>query len=161
MAGGFDTSYRFASGEDFDLTFRVSKMGYKLRFVDKTCVYHNHPYHLSKYLIQQFFRGYERVRLYLKNKELVYKSESYSGYEGQVQFLLVTFLIISIFLISLAPFLILIALLILFLSNLPLGFWSYKKEKKFLIAAPIIAGVRSVAGALGAYAFMIRHIGGR
>jgi glycosyltransferase involved in cell wall biosynthesis len=37
---GFDESYPYPAGEDFDLTYRMSQEGYKLYFEPKACVVH-------------------------------------------------------------------------------------------------------------------------
>ncbi|GAH14558.1 unnamed protein product, partial [marine sediment metagenome] len=85
-AGGFDIAYLDANAEDFDLSFKIGRMGYGLRFTDKTSVYHYHPDSLRKYLKQQYSRGYWRVELYLRNKDKIIRGDTYSGYEPQIQF---------------------------------------------------------------------------
>ncbi|RKY56214.1 MAG: hypothetical protein DRP89_01805 [Candidatus Neomarinimicrobiota bacterium] len=155
--GGFDTQYRAASGEDFDLAFNIRRMGYNLVFTDKTFVYHYHPDSLKKYLKQQFGRGYWRVRMYLGNKDKIFKGDSYTGHEAQIQFILSSFAFLSILLIMINP-LFLLSFVVLLLSNLPLGLWSFKREKKFLFIAPILASMRSLAGTLGVYTYFVRVI---
>ncbi len=43
-------------------------------------------------------------------------------------------------------------------SNISLGLWVGKREKRFLLIAPLIASMRSLAGALGAYAGLTGNI---
>jgi len=157
-AGGFDTNYVIASGEDFDFTFNLKKMGYDLTFTDKTFVYHYHPNSLRKYLKQQFWRGYWRVRLYLKNTDKIVKGDSYTGIEPQIQVILSSLMLLSV------PFIIFNVAIpmtmfgILLLSNLPLGFWAFAKEKKFIVIAPLLSSIRSISGTLGAYTYIIERI---
>jgi len=156
--GGFDTKYSDASGEDFNFAFDIRKKGYDLFFTDKTFVYHHHPDSLSKFLKQQFWRGYWRVKMYLGNKDKIIKGDSYTGYEAQIQFILSGFLLISIPMIVFYPVITLLCFSILLLSNVPLGLWAFKREKKFLVIAPILASMRSLAGSIGVYKYIIENM---
>jgi len=156
--GGFNTSYRIASGEDFDLSFKIGELGYKLKFINTTFVYHYHPETLRKYLKQQFMRGYWRVEMYLRSKEKILSRESYSGYEAQIQFILSSAVLISLPMSVFKPLLLLISVALLLSSNIPLGVWCFKKERKFLVIAPILASLRSLVGTLGAYFYLIKKV---
>jgi len=157
--GGFDTAYTTSSGEDFDLAFRITKMGYRLVFVDKTFVYHYHPDSLKRYLRQQFYRGCWRVRMYLKSKDRILNGDSYTGHEAQVQFVLSSLVFLSLPLMIVGPsVMVTVCLGALLLSNVPLGLWASQREKKFLLIAPLLASVRSLAGTLGAYAYLLRRV---
>ena len=153
--GGFDTQYRKASGEDFDLTYRIAKAGYRLRFVDSTFVYQYHPDSWREYFVRQFKRGYWSVRLHLKNKDKIVSKDSYYGFEFQIQFGLSLLVLASIPLAILYPLAPLCGFGLLVLSNLPFGLWAFKKEKKFLLVAPLVASIRSLAGTLGAFKYVI------
>lgn len=63
-AGGFNETYRQASGEDNDLAYRLIDGGGKLRFTGRAVVAHYHPERLLPYLRTQARHGYWRVRLY-------------------------------------------------------------------------------------------------
>ncbi|MBF0479547.1 MAG: glycosyltransferase [Candidatus Omnitrophica bacterium] len=63
-AGGFDESYRRASGEDNDLSYKVSKAGYKIYFSREALVDHYHPTKFFKYLNEQYRHGFWRAKLY-------------------------------------------------------------------------------------------------
>jgi len=156
--GGFDTKYRAASGEDFDFAFNTKKMGYDLVFTDKTFVYHYHPDSLRKYLKQQFWRGYWRVRMYLGNKDKIIKGDSYTGYEAQIQFILSGFALLSIPMIVFNPIITLFGFGVLLLSNLSLGLWVFGRERKFIIIAPLLASMRSVAGTLGVCKYFVEKV---
>jgi len=60
---GFDERYKFPSGEDWDLTYKISNK-YKIIFVPLAIVGHYHPENLKKYLLNQFWRAFDRVKLY-------------------------------------------------------------------------------------------------
>jgi len=62
--GGFDTSFPMASGEDTDLSYRLSDNHYKMVFEPNAFVYHKHPDTLRSYLIMKFWRAYWRIRCY-------------------------------------------------------------------------------------------------
>ena len=132
-------------------------MGYDLVFTDKTFVYHYHPDSLKKYLKQQFGRGYWRVKMYLRNKDKILKGDSYTGYEAQVQFILSGLVFLSIPLAAINP-LFLLSFVVLLFSNMPLGLWIFKekKEKKFILIAPLLASMRSLAGTLGVCTYFVK-----
>jgi glycosyltransferase involved in cell wall biosynthesis len=156
-AGGFNTEYRTASGEDFDLSFNIHKLGYRLVFTDKTFVFHFHPDTLRKFLKQQFFRGYWRVPLYTMNKEKIYRGDSYTGFEPQVQVILSLLSILAIPLSVVSVWFLLVPLLLLF-SNIPLGIWIFNREHAFIIIAPVISSMRSLAGTFGALYYLVRKV---
>jgi glycosyltransferase involved in cell wall biosynthesis len=157
-AGGFDTNYKTASGEDFDFAFNIKKLGYDIFFTDKTFVYHYHPDTLKKYLKQQFWRGFWRVRMYLDNKDKIIKGDSYTGQEAQLQFIFACFAFLSIPMIAINPFTIFVGFGVLFFSNMPLGLWAFREEKKFIIVAPMIASLRSLAGSLGVFTYFVKRV---
>lgn len=78
QAGGFDTSYRVASGEDNDLAYRVIKLGHKLVFTTKAQVAHHHPENLFRYLKSQSQHGYWRMKLYRHHPDMS-RGDVYGG----------------------------------------------------------------------------------
>lgn len=62
--GGFDASYRQASGEDNDLAYRLHNQNGRMIFNPKAVVAHYHPERLLAYLRTQARHGYWRVKLY-------------------------------------------------------------------------------------------------
>jgi glycosyltransferase involved in cell wall biosynthesis len=68
--GGFDESYRRASGEDNDLSYRVLKAGYKIAFAPTALVAHHHTRSLKKYLREQYTHGYWRMKLYQAHPDM-------------------------------------------------------------------------------------------
>lgn len=65
--GGFDESFRAASGEDNDLSYRLRDTGGRLRFAHDAVVRHYHPTRLWPYLKAQARHGFWRVKLYRKH----------------------------------------------------------------------------------------------
>jgi glycosyltransferase involved in cell wall biosynthesis len=76
--GGFKETFRKASGEDNDLAYRVIKNGYKLVFTIDAKVAHFHPHRLFKYLRQQFWHGFWRMKIY-RDTPYMMKGDSYGG----------------------------------------------------------------------------------
>lgn len=92
--GGFDTCFEIASGEDPDLSYRLSEKEYRLMFNPKAIVYHTHAESLEKYLKKKFGHAYWRVTLYRKHRQKMMK-DSYTPQELKLQLAA-----ISIFLVS-------------------------------------------------------------
>ena len=68
--GGFDESYRRASGEDNDLSYRVQKQGFKIAFAPDALVGHYQTVSLKKYLKEQYTHGYWRIKLYKAHPDM-------------------------------------------------------------------------------------------
>jgi hypothetical protein len=62
--GGFNTGYRHASGEDNDLSYKIVGSGQRIYFQPKALVDHYHPTRAVKYLKEQFYHGFWRVKMY-------------------------------------------------------------------------------------------------
>jgi len=75
---GFDEGFAMASAEDNDLSYRLSRNGYRLLFDPSIKVAHRHPRALRRYLASQFWHGFWRVRLYLKHPRMV-SGDDYSN----------------------------------------------------------------------------------
>ncbi len=67
---GFNTTYRHASGEDNDLSYRLLNAGHKIFFERNSCVRHYHPVDLGKYFFEQFRHGFWRVKMYLDHPRM-------------------------------------------------------------------------------------------
>ncbi len=76
--GGFDESYRRASGEDNDLSYRVIKAGYKIRFLSDCLVRHYHTENLFRYLREQWRHGYWRMKVYRDHPDMM-KGDDYTS----------------------------------------------------------------------------------
>ncbi len=68
--GGFEESFRMASAEDNDLSYRVYKDGWSLRFNSQALVSHRHPEKLGRYLRSQFWHGYWSMKLFRRHPDM-------------------------------------------------------------------------------------------
>ncbi len=71
QVGGFSTTYRQASGEDNDLSYKVLKSGQRIFFERRALVDHEHPQQVWQYLKEQFRHGYWRVAMYTRHPDMV------------------------------------------------------------------------------------------
>jgi cellulose synthase/poly-beta-1,6-N-acetylglucosamine synthase-like glycosyltransferase len=148
---GFDESFPIASGEDPELSFRISKAGYKMVFQPKAFVFHKHPDTLFKFLKQKFFRGYWRIFLYKKHAEKIlrhaYTPKSVYLEIGLLYLACVAFLlsIWNTFLLTCGIFL----FGLVFLLTLPFSIKILKKDKMVGILSPLIIILRDFSTGLG------------
>ncbi len=82
--GGFDESFRRASGEDFDLAFRILKSGYKIAFMRDAVVDHLHTESLVKYLKEQARHGFWRMLLYKRHPDMA-KGDDYTLLKDSIE----------------------------------------------------------------------------
>jgi cellulose synthase/poly-beta-1,6-N-acetylglucosamine synthase-like glycosyltransferase len=149
--GGFDESFPIASGEDPELSFRISKAGYKMFFQPKAYVYHRHPDSLKKFLKQQFWRGYWRVLLYKKHTDKMFRH----AYTPLRLYFEIALLGISIFLLMLGGLRIIpitygfFGLVLAFILTLPFSFKIFRKDKTVGLVAPFIIILRNFFVGLG------------
>ena len=148
---GFDESFPTASGEDAELSYRISKKGGRLVFNPKAFCYHTHPETLKHYLKVKFFRALYRVRLYRKHKEKILK-DSYTPQSLKLQIGLAALLSISTLIWIVLPglyMLFAIALILFLLSTAPLTWFIFRKDKLVSIATPGLVFLRSMAFLFG------------
>ena len=69
--GGFDPEYRQASGEDNDLSYRITRMGWRIAFRPQAKVAHYHPERVWKYLMEQYRHGFWRAKLYKEHPDMI------------------------------------------------------------------------------------------
>ncbi len=149
--GGFDERFAKASGEDFDLSYRLKEAGYKLVLEPRAYVWHFHVKTLWKYLKQQFIRAYWRVLLYKKHPKKII-GDSYTGkFIPLFAFFMIFFWLslLLVFVSILPPYLPILFLLGFYLLNIKFILYLIKKEKKMLIFAPPIIFLRTVVCLLG------------
>lgn len=75
--GGFEASYRNASGEDNDLSYKVLQAGNCIYFQRLALVDHYHPTQVKKYLKEQFRHGLWRVQMYAAHPTMA-KGDGYT-----------------------------------------------------------------------------------
>lgn len=95
--------------------------------------------------------------MYLRNRSKAISGDSYTRHEAQVQFILSSLAFLSLPLMIVKPYSVIIGFGILLLSNAPLGLWVFAKDKRVGLIAPIIASLRSLAGTIGAYTYLVKN----
>ncbi len=84
--GGFDESYRNASGEDNDLSYRIFSSGARIYFERKALVDHYHPILVGNYLKEQFRHGFWRVKMYASHPSMA-QGDGYTFWKDIVEVL--------------------------------------------------------------------------
>ena len=151
MHGAFDESFSMASGEDPDISFKISKAGHKMVFNENAVVYHNHVDSLGAYLKQKFWRAYWRILLYRKHPDKM-TGESYTPQTLKIQIFLLGIMFLSFifsFFFSQLLTLALSMILLLFISTMPLAFKNIKKSFSVGVMTPFVSIMRTVAFILG------------
>jgi len=82
--GGFNEGYRYASGEDNDLSYRILKAGYKICFARDALVAHYHPEKLYEYLKGQYRHGFWRMKLYQAHPDMM-KGDDYTNWKDIIE----------------------------------------------------------------------------
>jgi len=77
VLGGFKEDYPYPSGEDWDLTYKISSKA-KIRYVPEAVVGHTHPESLVWYLKNQIRRAFDRIRVYRDHPEKTAR-DTYTG----------------------------------------------------------------------------------
>ncbi|OGX08190.1 MAG: hypothetical protein A2Z88_03355 [Omnitrophica WOR_2 bacterium GWA2_47_8] len=118
--GGFDQNYRFASGEDNDLSYKITKAGYRIFFDPSLIVKHFHTSVLEKYLREQYRHGFWRMKMYLDHPSMM-GGDDYTFWKDSAEVLLcyalAGFLVVLPFRIVLFEKLSILALILLILIN--------------------------------------------
>jgi len=137
--GGFDETYRRASGEDNDLSYRILKEGHKIAFARNAIVAHHHTERFSIYLKEQFRHGYWRMKLYRDHPDMM-KGDHYTSIKDIVEppisllLLLSALLAIGISFMK-AMTLVLLCLFVIIQLPMPLKIVLQKKDMKYLYLA--------------------------
>jgi glycosyltransferase involved in cell wall biosynthesis len=82
--GGFNESYRAASGEDNDLSYKIIQNGYKIMYQKEAKVAHFHTSKIHKYLKEQYRHGYWRMKLYMDFTEMM-RGDDYTGLKDIIE----------------------------------------------------------------------------
>lgn len=153
LGKGFLTKFNRPNMEDIELSYRLFSKGKKLVFEPSAKVSHTHIGNFTGYLKQQFKRGYWRVLGHYKYPKKLIK-DSYFGNTILIQGILS---LLFIFFPST------LFLLLLYISNIPLGYFCFKSDKSFLMGllAPFIASCRSVVGVVGFGVGVVRFMFGK
>jgi len=152
---GFDESFPTASGEDPELSFRMSKAGHMMVFNPLAIIFHTHSASLGSYMRSRYIRGYWGRMLYSKHPDMKKKGSSKgSGFFVNIAFTcLLTLSLALTYTIELILFqqhlLSLILFLVLCGTVLYESMYFMVKDSKMIIAAPIIVFLRNISIGLG------------
>lgn len=94
--GGYNEEYPVASGEDWDMTYKISRK-YKIIFMRTAIVGHYHPERFWRYMKTQMRRAFDRVKLYNDHPDKTGR-DSYTGRIEKYQILASVILIPAILL---------------------------------------------------------------
>lgn len=151
--GGFDPSYRRASGEDNDLSYRILKAGWHINFRSEARVAHHHPERLWKYLREQCRHGFWRAKLYSTHPKMI-GGDDYTLLRDSLEPILVLgILALSISAVlgiigSLWPLFIFLAVYSFIHLSWPLSWWLGRGEAEALPYAGVTF-LRGVARTIG------------
>ena len=68
--GGFNEEYKFASGEDNDLSYKFLRAGHNIFFERKSKVMHIFPTNIFRYLKEQYRHGFWRAKMYTDHPQM-------------------------------------------------------------------------------------------
>lgn len=155
--GGFNESYRNASGEDNDLSYKVLKIGGRIIFERRSLVDHYHPSSFVKYMKEQYRHGYWRAQLYKDHLDMA-KGDGYTFWKDILEIplaLLIALFTSVMFLNSYIAKLVFFIFAVLVLIEIYYGLKMIKKPiESFVMAAVMIA--RAFARAFGFVYGLIR-----
>lgn len=138
--GGFDETYRTASGEDNDLSYRILKAGYKIRFMPNALVAHYHTENLFKYLREQYRHAFWRMKLYKDHPDMI-KGDDYTTLRDALEMPFSVLSIPGLFLLFTRywffEFLLLVCLILLLLP-LPVRISLQKKDAIYLMMVTVL-----------------------
>ena len=146
--GGFDASFPSANNEDTELSYRMSKLGFKMVFNPEAKVYHlNHPDSIRRYARLKFWRGYWRMVVYKRFPcKMIKDTYTPQILKFQILFLylsLITLLIIAIW--QKLTFLFLFSIITFIFSTLPFTLFAFKKDPIVGILAQFFLLIRAVS----------------
>lgn len=84
QAGGFNESYRRASGEDNDLSYKILEQGGVIFFNRQARVDHLHPVDVWRYLKEQYRHGFWRVLMYKEHPKMM-RGDDYTYWKDIVE----------------------------------------------------------------------------
>lgn len=158
---GYDTSFPVACAEDIELSYRISKKGYKMVFNPSAVVYHIHPNRLWQYLKKKYKFAYWRMLAIKKNPGKLVK-DSHTPQTMKIQVLLPAAIIGSlaagIIWTDMAYFAILLGMVFL-ITTVPFTIKAMAKDFIAGVLSPALLFMRAGAqflGILGGVAYAMR-----
>ena len=154
---GYDTSFPVACAEDIELSYRMSRRGWKMKFVPTAVVAHTHPHTFSAYLRKKYKFAFWRVLALSKNPGKTLK-DSHTPQLMKLQLLFAPALLLAFILDQIVRSTVPLSLLVLaaFLgSTLPFGLRAARKDPVVGLLSPVLLAARSVAQMLGVSAGLV------
>lgn len=154
---GYDTSFPVACAEDIELSYRMSKRGWAMKFVPAAIVTHTHPDTLTSYLRKKYKFAFWRVFALSKNPGKTLK-DSHTPQLMKLQLLFVPALLLALVVGAIVrltlplPFFVIGAFIA---STVPFALRAAKKDPIVGIFSPALLAARSVAQMLGIFAGLI------
>jgi GT2 family glycosyltransferase len=150
--GGYDTSFPVACAEDVELSYRMSRRGWKMKFAPAAVVYHTHPSRFAGYIRKKYKFAYWRMLAVRRNPAKGVK-DSHTPQIMKLQLLLPPALLAAVmFDVVMRPdisatWLVLGAFL---LSTVPFSLRALGKDYAVGILSPFLLAARAFAQFLGA-----------
>jgi GT2 family glycosyltransferase len=154
---GYDTSFPVACAEDIELSYRMSRLGWKMKFVPGAVVGHTHPHSLSAYLRKKYKFAFWRVLALSKNPGKALK-DSHTPQLMKLQLLFIPALLLAFVVDQIVRPALPMSLLVLaaFLgSTLPFALRAARKDPVVGLISPVLLAARSVAQMLGISAGLV------
>mgnify|MGYP001568137199 CR=1 FL=1 len=144
---GFDTSFPVANNEDTELSYRMSRLGFRMVFNPNAIVYHlSHPDTIKRYARLKFWRGYWRMVVYKRFPGKMIK-DTYTPQTLKLQILSLFFFFAVLPLIPLFPavgiFLLLLATLSFLVLSVPFTVLAFSKDPVVGLFTPFLLLVRA------------------
>ena len=161
-AGGFDASFPSANNEDTELSYRMSKLGFKMVFNPDAVVYHlNHPDSIMRYARLKFWRGYWRMVVYKRFPGKMVK-DTYTPQALKIQILFLYLSLITLLMLAIwqkLTILFLFSIIAFILSTLPFTLFAFKKDTTVGILSPFFLLIRAVSLGAGVMWDALSHAG--
>ncbi|MEK7196076.1 MAG: glycosyltransferase [Nitrospirota bacterium] len=148
---GYDTEFPVACAEDVELSFRLSKKGYKMIFNPNAVVYHIHPARLKDYLRKKYKFAYWRIVAVKENPGKIIKD----SHTPQIMKLQVLFppAVLGSALLAIAynslMYFSLLCFFVFILTTIPFTIRTGKKDLMVGLISPVFLFLRSLSQFLG------------
>ena len=155
---GFDERYPKASVEDQELSFRLSRGGYKMVFNPEALVYHKHSARLMDYLRKKYKIAFWKAFLLRRHPEKV-KTDTHTPQSLKLQMPLALGICLGLAgpLYSSFYYASGFSFILFLLSCIPFSLFALKRDPTVAFVSPAILFLRSLALSLGLGVGMIKH----
>ena len=146
-SGGFDETFRTASVEDQEFSFRLARAGHRLVFAPEAVVYHQHDRTVLEYGRRKFGIGYGKARVLRRYPERA-ASDSHTPQALKAQIGLLGLGLLSLpFALGWVParWVLFVSALFFLLAAIPIIFRIVRDDPFVLTAAPLLLIVRALA----------------